>query len=142
MRLSHGEKVTGWHHDMVSNLQCPATLLLVSPLPDSVMAGLVPQLRDRRVALVWSGPDQAEVAERLAASLNTSVTVRDELVSESTALVEETLWEIVDAYRGETVLLVGPAQLWPRVVENLCGRRVDESKNIIEVRNDGEGWAL
>ena len=125
---------------MVSNLQCPATLLLVSPLPGHATAELVPQLRERRVAHVWCGPGQAEVAEDLAASLNTTVTVRDELATGETVLIEEALWEIVDTYRGETVLLVGPDQLWPRVVRHLCGRSVDDSRGILELRNDGEGW--
>ncbi len=110
----------------MSDLQCPARFILLTTL-DGATADV---LRHERLAAVYDAPPGA-AATGLAAALGIPATalvrplaLEAVLVRESLAV--ETLSELADVHRGETVLVVA---------EGRPGRRV-------EVAIDGDGVAV
>lgn len=104
----------------MSDLQCPATLLLVPP---HLVGALVPTLSGRRVAQVWSSsaPDAVSAAGPAAAALGVGATTSNDLRDPDRR--HGTLTGIADQHRGETVLIV-----------------VDGGDEVVEVSIDGDGW--
>lgn len=134
----------------MSDLQCAATLLLVAAHSDAGDGAtrLGGAVADRNVATLWSSPDPASVrtAEVVAARLGRTTSVHDGLGS--TAGVADVLGEAADLHRGETVLLVAPADVLttalPAHLTNLSARHVDDLSlgggALVEVSADSEQW--
>lgn len=143
----------------MSDVHCPATLLLTGPGETSsgavaaltfpgrreardLAAGLV----DRRVALVYAGDDLAVVqsAEVVAGALGLHVTVCPTLGTsyDGRAGVAE-LEDIADAHRGETVLVVVRPDVLRSVVPGLVpGAGEAASASLVELAVDADGWVL
>ena len=163
----------------MSDLQCAATVLLLRhgeaeegapPLADAggiltdrgrhqtrVLAG---QLRERRVAVVYSSPvaPAVQTAEIAADLLGVAVRVREDLrepaAGESghqvVARVRADLETVSDLHRGETVLLVSQGGVVPATVADLAQnlrRRPAPGRTLgpcalVEAAVDADGWCV
>lgn len=141
----------------MSDVHCPATLLLAGPGEKGEGAvaaltfggrrearGLAASLADRRVALVYAGDDLAAVqtAEVVAAALGLHVQVRPSLGTsyDGSAGVAE-LEDIADAHRGETVLVVTRRDVLRSVVATLLPGAAAPA-SLVELAVDADGWVL
>jgi hypothetical protein len=130
----------------VSDVHCPATLLLTDP--DEQSSGLAGVLRGARVAAVYASGAAADRAEIVAAGLG----VRSSVVAGLEAAGErfaEALQGIADEHRGETVLVCTDAGVVSREVPRLAfnvpadfaaGRSATGA--LVEVDCDADGWVL
>jgi hypothetical protein len=138
----------------VSDLQCPATLLL-APYDERVEpseAGtrqLTRRASADRVARIFGGISKAAVQTTHLVAVGTDVAAeqRAELDSEADAVDE--LHAIADLYRGETVLIMLPVHTVESALEALVGRRasarVESSMqygSVVEVAGDADGWSV
>lgn len=153
----------------MSDLQCPATILLTRPgesagADDSgagltarghaAASALAERVRGRRLAHVCSSPAPAAVATArvVAQRCGTGLTVRadlgvgrDEAPGDDgcTARLGALLQELADTYRGETVLVVAPGPLvedaLPRLTVGAAPGHLDRCA-LVEVTADGDGW--
>lgn len=105
----------------MTDLHCAATLLLV---PAGLAADLGPALARARVAHVWTGTAAPSLgaAEAIAGDLGVGVTERGDL--DEPAALDQSLAEIADEHRGETVVVV-----------------VEGGEAVVEVAIDGDGVA-
>jgi broad specificity phosphatase PhoE len=151
----------------VSDLQCPATFVLVAVdervLGQERLHELASCLRGRRVAAVYAAPMPfaAEPAEFLSGKLRLAVREHAALAvaaPEAASGVATTdlgslrtaLAEIADEHRGETVLVVAPVPALSRALPGM-GRNLSASYArarplvhgcTVEMRVDGDGWVL
>jgi hypothetical protein len=110
----------------VSDLQCPATLLLVRPgAPDDAVARAV---AGRRLAAVYSDATASagSTAEALASAHGVRAALREGLETSPSG----ELSSISDEHRGETVAVVARTGLG------------DERAVVVEVVMDADGWAV
>lgn len=94
-------------------LHCPATIVLAGPEDEAARAALTAELRDRRIAMVYSGT--AEPARTVAAALAADLDAGAAESAELTGLDPEAcgraelahrLQSVADLHRGETVLVI------------------------------------
>ena len=134
----------------MSDLQCPARLLLASPAE----AGHEPDLADAvvgdRVARVWTSPTASAVrtAEAVAARLGVGVLVHEDLqdrsvggetVAQAGVRVAAVLAEIADAHRGEAVLVVSHARALRAAVPSTADL-ID--RVVVGLEGDADGWVV
>lgn len=143
----------------MSDVHCPATLLLTGPGETgggavaaltfrgrTQVRDLAAALTDRRVALVYSGDDLAAVqtAEVVAGALGLHVEVRPALGTsydghDGVAALED----VADAHRGETVLVVAAREVLRSVVPRLVpGAAEAASAAVLELAVDADGWVV
>jgi probable phosphoglycerate mutase len=155
----------------MSDLQCAATLLLAGQAEAEEGArgrltdrgrrqarALGEGLRDRRVAMVYTGPvpRAMQTAEIAAAVLGVGVRVRSGLrglrnrdAGEYDA-VRSDLEAVADLFRGECVLVVGHGgaicATVPRAARNLPSHAARERSlrdgEVVEVAVDADGWRV
>lgn len=118
----------------MSDLQCPATLLLTPSdgVARDVAAALAERLAERAVRRVWRAPDEQaqQLARTLSDALDVEAEVLDELHSQAPAETDRALLDrfdsalqqISDLHRGETVLVVVHGDVLRRGVETLARR--------------------
>lgn len=110
----------------MSDLQCAATLLVTSS--DGIDADrLADTLRPHNVAAVYASP--IAQAERAAAVVAQRLGVARRALPAG-GRGHEALEGVADLHRGETVLVVGDAELVPVV----------PAHGVAEVLVDGDGW--
>jgi broad specificity phosphatase PhoE len=142
----------------VSDVHCPATLLLTCPgeaASDGVAALTFPgrtearrlaeSLADRRVALVYTADELAAVqtAEVVAGALGLHVQVRPALGTSYGGAAE--LEDVADGHRGETVLVVAGRDALASVVPTLLGAAAPVPQAVedpVELAVDADGWVL
>jgi probable phosphoglycerate mutase len=157
---------------VMSDLQCPATFLLVSCADSGPgetgrrqVAELVDRLRDRRVAAVYSGGTAPGVAAAALLGESLGVAARtvgglqplpvgpgdgDVPVPTAVARYRTALEDLADLHRGETVLLVDDGEvlsvaLWPldrRVRGEVAVPRGLSPYRPVTLQVDGDGWRL
>jgi len=119
----------------MSDLQCPATLLIVEPCTGDSAQPLAAALTQRNVAAVYAWPvDQAlETAEVVGARLAAATRVLDDGAGPAGGGPLGVLQELADLHRGETVVVVGAA------VSSALGRTAGR-REVLELRVDADGW--
>jgi probable phosphoglycerate mutase len=141
--------------EVVSDLHCPATLLVAGDGDDRV-AALATSLRDRSVARVYTSTSTRAVqAGRLAAEvLGTDAVALEELQEPSVGeevldRCREALQAIADQHRGETVLVLGHGGLLSVLPQLSGSARVDPAARpslphpaVAEVSVDGDGFVV
>jgi broad specificity phosphatase PhoE len=141
--------------EVVSDLHCPATLLVAADGDDQV-AALATSLRDRRVARVYTSTStRAMRAGRLAAEvLGADAVALVELQEPSVAeealdRCREALQAIADQHRGETVLVIAHGSLLSVLPQlsgsasgDLAARRSLPDPAVAEVSVDGDGFVV
>lgn len=150
------------HHEGVSSLQCPATLLL-SPcdaattpgLSEEAARSLAERLASRRVAALWTTDtasaramsDLAADALGCRADVRRDLDARDADESDSVAVerLRDALQEAADIHRGEVVLLLVDAALLrlalPRMAAGVRGDMTFATGDVVELEVDEE-WRL
>jgi hypothetical protein len=138
---------------VVSDLHCPATLLL-APYDEGAQPSLegtrelTRQTSRDRVSRVYGGtrPEAVQTTRDVSAALGAPAEQRQELDAED---VSRELQAIADLHRGEAVLVALPASLVAATLDALVGRRVwlraDPSMQygaVVEVAGDADGWTL
>jgi hypothetical protein len=138
----------------VSDLQCPATLLLapygegVEPSEEGTRQ-LARRAGADRVARIFGGTSRAAVQTTRLVADGTGVSAeqRAELDDEGEAAGE--LHAIADLYRGETVLIMLPVHTVESALEALVGRRASarvepsmQYGSVVEVAGDADGWSV
>lgn len=144
----------------MSDLQCPATILIACHGDAEYVRLLVEQVRTRRVAEVYSSAMHraVESAEMAASALGVRavavVGLQELSVGEqAVALVERftgALEVIADRHRGETVLVFTHSRVMALVVPQLPGnvrndhaaQRIPHNSIPVEVEVDSDGWRL
>ena len=117
----------------MSDLQCPAVILLFTP---EAIAGS--ELRGRRLSGLVAASSIAErsrareEAERLATEQGCGVETAE--IAGGAALVEQ-IAELADLYRGETVAVVAPPEAICDALE-----RVDPPTDVVAIAVDSSGW--
>lgn len=138
----------------MSSLQCPATLLLTVTQEPEQASELARRLEGRRVAGVWSGTalPLTRTSDLLADALGVRVTPRTGLdavgagehETVASARLEEVLQEVADLHRGETVLLVGDADLLLTCVPGVARMAARPAPlapgGLVELEADEEWW--
>jgi hypothetical protein len=130
----------------MSDLQCPATLLLVpSEISQARVHMLVEQVRTRRVAAVYSG--RAEAAVRSAELAASELGLQPLLVQgldEDAAGFTEAIDGISDIHRGESVVVFVPgdviAQATPLAAQRHSPDEASSETAVIEIEVDADGW--
>jgi hypothetical protein len=87
----------------VSDLHCAATLVLA---PTASLDALVPQLAGSRVALVRCGTSTEALRAATGAAAALGVGLVEDRGLDLAETVDQTLGDIADEHRGETVLVV------------------------------------
>jgi len=117
----------------MSDLQCPATFLVLGPAGGDAVA----RLSGTRLAAAYAVPEGLDVATALAGESGPPVTA----LELDTASYGSALAELADVHRGETVLVVVPRA----VAAVLAGRGEDEVgpvAEVLEVAVDSDGWSV
>ena len=144
----------------MSDLQCPATLLVVRV--DTLgegwrgeVAGLAERLRDRRVAAVYAGVTAPAVA--VSAALADGLGLPSQPLAEpptrggpadglAVARCRAALEELADRHRGETVLVVDDGQVLEPALAPLVrhgsGAGPTPPYRPVALEVDGDGWRL
>lgn len=113
----------------MSNLQCPANLVIVV---DEAAISLTGRLWEKRIARIYAAPQSTAVGRDLADGLAVDVVKMD--------LDPEDLTALTDIHRGETVVVIGPRAHWGVVIPDLIGRAM--AADLLELSHDGDGWLL
>lgn len=110
----------------MSDLQCPATILVVRAGREQARA-LGRSLVDRRLALIYTnpGPQAMQTAEIVAAETGVPVVVQEH--------ADDLFETIADAHRGETVLVVS---------DDLATSQHLPNGRVVEVAVDADGWSV
>jgi broad specificity phosphatase PhoE len=130
----------------MSDLQCPATLVMVpSEISQAQVHHLVEQVRTRRVAAVYSSRAEAAVrsAELAASELGLQPALIEGL-DESSAGFREAIGGISDIHRGESVVVFirgdVMAQATPLAARRLVPGDASSEPAVIEIEVDADGW--
>jgi hypothetical protein len=130
----------------MSDLQCPATLLMVpSEISQAQVHQLVEQVRTRRVAAVYSSRAEAAVtsAELAASELGLQPRLVEGL-DESSAGFTEAIGGISDIHRGESVVVFIRGEVMARATPLAAQRLVPDDASsgtaVLEIEVDGDGW--
>ncbi len=134
----------------MSDLQCPATMLFAVPGDVDQARALADELRDRRVAVVYtddlpaSGRAVREVSAALGAPVRSEPDLREGFVAPATVLEQ-----LADLHRGETVLVFAAAPVLTSAVQSLSrGGRSFATRQplgpgqVVELRGDADGWVV
>ncbi len=132
----HGKITSG---AAMSDLQCPAMVILASPESLSG-AGVVERLLSGRTlaGVFFVAPPGDDAAARLAAEeLGAAAECRHEVLTGAVdaATLREGIDALSDLYRGEELAVVAPTSLIREVL-----RRADVSSEPIFVAVDDDGW--
>lgn len=124
----------------MSDLQCPATVLLTVPAVegeplDTAAERLARQLRWTRVAVVYS--DGSDAAVRTAASVAALLGVPDRVE----APFPDCLDQVADLHRGETVLVVAEAGPAGEGSGADLGQGLT-AEGLVEISVDADGWTV
>ena len=113
-------------------LHCPATIVVASPGDATARAALAADLRERRIAVVYSGTEEVSrsVAAALAADLDAGSTELADLTgldpdADGRAELAHRLQSVADLHRGETILVIAD--------------RLDPTRSPIEVEIGDDG---
>jgi hypothetical protein len=127
----------------MSDLQCPATFLVLGDAPTEAdeleLDGVADQLGGRRVAKVLASPSmpQLERAARIAERLG--VTSEPAPGLDEGALFRQAVEDAADIYRGESVLIIAPAE----VVRSALGLATAPAPGeVVELQVDADGWLV
>jgi 2,3-bisphosphoglycerate-dependent phosphoglycerate mutase len=135
----------------VSDLQCPATLVLAAAGDEEQARALAESLRDRRVAVVYTDDSPATGAAVDAVSAGLGAPVRSEPdLREGFLPPGAVLEQLADAHRGETVLVLAAAPVLTAAVGELpvgAGRSYAARQPLApgqraELRADADGWVV
>jgi broad specificity phosphatase PhoE len=135
----------------VSDLQCPATLVLAAVGDEGQARTLAESLHDRRVAVVYTDDAPATGAALDALSAGLGVPVRSEPdLREGFLPPCAVLAQLADQHRGETVLVLAAAEVLTAAVRELspvAGRSYAARQPLApgqraELRVDADGWVL
>jgi len=144
----------------MSDLFCPATLLLAGETEGAAVTRLVSSLRDRKVAGVYAAESSAAVRTAETAAAATGLHVHtvpgladagaDETDDDVLRRVAGEFQAIADLYRGETVLVVASRDLFadvlPRLAVNLAAGFARsgplEPGQVAEVAVDADGVVI
>ena len=143
----------------MSDLQCPATMLIARHGDADQVRVLVEQVRPRRVAAVYSSRmDRAvESAELAASELGARSAAVDGLQESSGELAvavlkrfTKAIEEIADVHRGETVLVFTHSSVMSLVIPRVCvnvpndlaAQYIPPRCAPAEVAVDADGWRL
>lgn len=119
----------------MSDLQCPATFLLVPA--DAEPAVLGRALTHDRIAEVRTVPQPGAVA--LAGALAASWGLPDPVESDLDAATwRAVLTDLADLRRGETTVVVVERKL----IRSVAGRDPRDGPDLLEVRVDADGWLV
>jgi broad specificity phosphatase PhoE len=134
----------------VSDLQCAATLLFAVPGDVEQARVLAADLRDRRVAVVYtddlpaSGGAVREVSVALGAPVRSEPDLREGFVTPGAVLEQ-----LADQHRGETVLVFAAAAVLTSAVQALSpragrpyARQPLAPGQVVELRGDADGWVV
>jgi len=130
----------------MSDLQCPATVLMVpSEISQAQVHHLVEQVRTRRVAAVYSSRSEAAVrSAELAASGLGLKAVLVEGLDESSAGFTQAIGGICDIHRGESVVVFirgdVMAQATPLAAQRHAPDDASFETGVIEIEVDADGW--
>jgi hypothetical protein len=118
----------------MSDLQCPATLWLAATTGDAGgldAADVAARLADRRIALVHGDRAGGRTAETVGDLLGVPVHAGTDVTA------PDTLQDLADQHRGESVLVVADAEALGRVL----GAAPDPG-TLVEVSVDADGWVI
>lgn len=119
----------------MSDLQCPATLIVVSAesRPEATAAAVAGQ----PVRAVYAAAE-GQLAGRVADLVGIAARLEPGLAASDGALVREELSAVADLHRGETVVVVCA----PTILNELAGGRAQSAPSVVTVRIDADGWQV
>ncbi len=119
----------------MSDLQCPATFLLVPADAEPAALERLPARHRVAEVVTATGPDAVGLAARLAAAWGLPRPVATSL---DAASYREVLAGLADLRRGETAVVV----VDPAVLALVAGRGPGPGPPLLEVLVDADGWVV